>query len=247
MSLGFLSDPPWGGSKGRARRSLRELKRQKALIGNAAILIVVSVRYSKRWIQGGAKKGRGRASPLTKSTFRPNVHSNTLMYCLRHYRHMHSFWLSFFFWLNCLLLVIRWAIKGLQFPINPKNTNLVEDGEILLPVQFRWILFSDFRGEVENVSANQRPGLPSCDFDRPKNTNLVEDVEILLIPVKFPWILLSGFRGEQRTSLKGPKGTLACAFPPIYSNFQEQDKSSGMVSNRYESTDIKISTHLFKN
>ena len=45
-----------------------------------------------------------------------------------------------------------------------KNTNLVEDVEILLPVKFRWILFSGFREEVENVSANQRPGQPSCFF-----------------------------------------------------------------------------------
>ena len=54
------------------------------------------------------------------------------------------------------------------FPIGPKNTNLVEDIEILLPVKFRWILFSGFRGEVENVSANQRPGRPSCFSDRPE-------------------------------------------------------------------------------
>ena len=73
--------------------------------------------------------------------------------------------------------------------------NSVEDVEILLPVEFHWIPFSRFRGEVENVSANQRPGRPSCFSDRPKNTNLVEDVEIPL-PVKFRWIPFSGFRGE---------------------------------------------------
>ena len=33
--------------------------------------------------------------------------------------------------------------------ICPKNTKLVEDVEILLPVKFHWILFSGFRGEVE--------------------------------------------------------------------------------------------------
>ena len=52
--------------------------------------------------------------------------------------------------------------------IGPKNSNLVEDVEILLPVKFRWIPFSGFRGEVENVSANQRPGRPSCFSDRPE-------------------------------------------------------------------------------
>ena len=61
----------------------------------------------------------------------------------------------------------------LVFRIDPKNTNLVEDIEILLPVKFRWIPFSSFRGEVENVSANLRGGylvFTMC----PKNTNLVE-------------------------------------------------------------------------
>ena len=56
----------------------------------------------------------------------------------------------------------------LVFPISPKNTNLVEGVEILLPVKFRWFPFSGFRGEVENVSANQRPGRQSCFFYRPE-------------------------------------------------------------------------------
>ena len=50
------------------------------------------------------------------------------------------------------------------FPIHLKNTNLVEGVEILLPIKFRWITFSGFRGEVENVSANQRPGRTFCFF-----------------------------------------------------------------------------------
>ena len=50
----------------------------------------------------------------------------------------------------------------LFLPIGPKNTDLVKDVEILLPVKFRRILFSGFRGEVKNVSANQTPGRPSC-------------------------------------------------------------------------------------
>ena len=52
--------------------------------------------------------------------------------------------------------------------IGPQNTNLVEDVEILLPVKFHWIPFSGFRGEVENVSANQRLGRPSCFYDLPE-------------------------------------------------------------------------------
>ena len=56
----------------------------------------------------------------------------------------------------------------LVFPIAKKNTNWVKDVKILLPVKCRWIPFSGFRGEVENVSANQTPGWPSCFSDRLK-------------------------------------------------------------------------------
>ena len=92
------------------------------------------------------------------------------------------------------------AIRGRSchfvFPIGSKNTNLVEGIEILLPVKFRWIPFSGFRGEVENVSANQRPGRPSCFFsDRPEKHKLGRGRAILL-SVKFPWIPFSGLRGE---------------------------------------------------
>ena len=98
--------------QGRARRSQRASK-TKGFLWNAAILVVVSARYSKGWIQGGAKIGRGRASPLTKLSFRSNVHSNILLYCRQHmhlFESRHSGCL--YIWLNCLLLVIRWAIKG---------------------------------------------------------------------------------------------------------------------------------------
>ena len=67
---------------------------------------------------------------------------------------------------------IRGQGGHLVFLIGPKNTNLVEDVEILLPVKFRWILFSGFRGEGENVSANQRPGRPSCFSDLPEKHKL---------------------------------------------------------------------------
>ena len=65
---------------------------------------------------------------------------------------------------------IRGQGGHLVFLICLKNTNLVEDVEILLPVKFRWIPFREYRKEVENVSANHRPGLPSCFSDRPKKT-----------------------------------------------------------------------------
>ena len=60
------------------RQGKKESKRAsktKGFTWNAAILVVVSARYSKGWIQGRPKIGRGRAS-LKKSSFRPNVHSN---------------------------------------------------------------------------------------------------------------------------------------------------------------------------
>ena len=65
---------------------------------------------------------------------------------------------------------IRGQDGHLFLPIRPKNTNLIEDVEILLPIKFRKNLFSGFRGEVENVSANQRPGRPSCFFRSARKT-----------------------------------------------------------------------------
>ena len=67
---------------------------------------------------------------------------------------------------------IRGLGGHLVFPIGPKNTNLVEDIEILRPVKFRVIPYSGFREEVENVSANQRPWRPSCFSDRPEKHKL---------------------------------------------------------------------------
>ena len=48
---------------------------------------------------------------------------------------------------------IRDQSGHLVFPVAPKNTNLVEDIEILLPDKFPWILYSGFREEVENVKS----------------------------------------------------------------------------------------------
>ena len=98
------------------KKDSKRASKTKYFTWNAAILIVVSARHSKGWIHGRANKGRGRTSPLTKSSFRPNAHCNILMYCRRHCWHMHFFEschsCCLFLWLNCLLLVIRWAIKG---------------------------------------------------------------------------------------------------------------------------------------
>ena len=62
----------------------------------------------------------------------------------------------------------------------------------LLPFKLRQI---HFRGEVENLSANQKLG---GDLGFPvgqKNTNLVEDVAFLL-PLKFCQLPFSRFRGK---------------------------------------------------
>ena len=67
---------------------------------------------------------------------------------------------------------IRGQGGNLVFPIGPKNTNLVEGVEILHCVKFCWIPFSGFREEVENVSANQRPGRPPCFSDLPEKHKL---------------------------------------------------------------------------
>ena len=96
------------------------------------------------------------------------------------------------------------------FPIGSKNTNLVEDIEILLPVKFRQIPVSGFRGKVEMSQPIRGKGGHFVFPIRPKNTNLVEDVEILL-PVKFRCIPLSCFRGEvQKASANQRPGRPSC-------------------------------------
>ena len=67
---------------------------------------------------------------------------------------------------------IRGRDGHLVFRIGRQNTNLIEDVEILLPVEFRQIPLSGFRGEVKNVSINQRLGRPSCLSDRPEKHKL---------------------------------------------------------------------------
>ena len=70
------------------------------------------------------------------------------------------------------------------FPIGMKNTHLVEDVEILLPVSY--VEFhSALSEEKSKMSQPIRGQGGHLVFPiRPKNTNLVEDVEIMF-PVKF--------------------------------------------------------------
>ena len=53
------------------------------------------------------------------------------------------------------------------FRIGPKNTNMVGDIEILLPLKFRSIPFSSFRGEVEKCISKSEARAAIG----PKNTN----------------------------------------------------------------------------
>ena len=70
-----------GADPSQHKKDSKKASKIKGFTWNAAILVVVSARYSKGWIQDGAKICRGRASPLMKSSFRPYVHSNILMHC----------------------------------------------------------------------------------------------------------------------------------------------------------------------
>ena len=90
MCLGFLSDPPSVDPRQGKKESERASKTE-GFTWNAAILVVASARYSKGWIQGGAKIGSGRASPLMKPSYRPKVHSNILMNCRQHMHLFESF------------------------------------------------------------------------------------------------------------------------------------------------------------
>ena len=76
-------------------------------------------------------------------------------------------------WVQCVTFLRNLPEIGQLFTDPPyKYNTMVEDIEILLLVKFRWIPLSAFRGEVENVSANQRPGRPSCFSDRPEKHKL---------------------------------------------------------------------------
>ena len=59
---------------------------------------------------------------------------------------------------------IRACDGHLGFPIDSKNTKLVEGIEDLLPVRFGEIPCNGFRGEVENVSAKSEPVTAILDF-----------------------------------------------------------------------------------
>ena len=105
--------------------------------------------------------------------------------------------------LSTMCHLLWWIGQGGNFYslFGPKNTNLVEDIKILLPVKFRWI--PRFQRKSQNMSQPIRgQGRYLVFLISPKNARLVEDVEILvedveiLLPVKFCCILFSGFGGK---------------------------------------------------
>ena len=61
MCLGFLSDLPWGGSKAGQEGVKVSSKDKRLYLEWSHSGIVVLVRYSKGWIQGGTKIGIGLA------------------------------------------------------------------------------------------------------------------------------------------------------------------------------------------
>ena len=121
---------------------------------------------------------------------------------------------------------IRGQVSHLVFLIGPKNTNLVEGIEILLPVKFCWIPLSGYRGEVENVSANQRPGRPSCFSDRPEKHKLgrgcwdLASCQVLLNSVQqLKWV--SEEKSKMSQPIRGQGGHLVFLIGPKNTNLVE--------------------------
>ena len=95
------------------------------------------------------------------------------------------------------------------FPIHKKNTNLVEDVKILLPVEFRSVAAE----EKSKMYQSFRDRAAILVFRSLRNyTNFVEDVEILL-PVKFCKIPFSGIRKEVENVSANPKPDGHLGFP----------------------------------
>ena len=105
-----------------------------------------------------------------------------------------------------------WAMAAIVFlPIGPKNTDLVKDVEILLPVKFRRILFRGFREEVENVAANQRLGRPYCFSDQPKKHKLSRR-RLDLVSYQVSMKSVQWFQGRSRKCLSQSEAWVAILF-----------------------------------
>ena len=65
-----------------------------------------------------------------------------------------------------------WQIGHFYLLFNPINTNLKEDVEILLPVKFRWILLSGFRGKFKICLSQSEAMATKLFIDRPEKHKL---------------------------------------------------------------------------
>ena len=130
---------------------------------------------------------------------------------------------------------IRGQGGHLVFTIGPKNLNLVEDVEFLLPVKCRWIRLAISEEKSKMSQPIKSPGRTFSFYDRPKNTNLVEDVHILL-PVKFRWIPFNGFRGEvENVSANQRPGWQSC--------FLQSTPKHKLCRGRWDLASCKVSSN----
>ena len=130
---------------------------------------------------------------------------------------------------------IRGQGGHLVFSIGPKNTNLVEGVEILLPVKFRWIPFSGFGGKSKMSQPIRGQGGHLVFPIVPKNTNLVERVGILP-PVNFCWIPFSGFRGEVENVSANQR-------PGRPSYFSDRSEKHKLGRGRWDLSSCKVSSN----
>ena len=106
---------------------------------------------------------------------------------------------------------IRGRDGHLNYPIGLKKTYLVEDVEALLPIKFRWIPFSSFSGEIENVSANQRSGGHLAFYDRHKNHKLGRE-RWDIASCQVWWNFVQRFSGEKSKMSQPIRGQTAILF-----------------------------------
>ena len=117
---------------------------------------------------------------------------------------------------------IRGQGDHIVFWISPKNTNLVEDVENLLSVKFCWILFSGFRGKVENVSANHRPGRPFCFSDPPEKHRLgIGHWDLASYQVSSNSFQRFQRRSKKSQPIRGQGGHFVFPLGPKYTNLVE--------------------------
>ena len=106
------------------------------------------------------------------------------------------------------------------FPIQPEKHKLGRGRCDLASYQVSSNSFHSFRGEVENVSANQRP---FCFFPIGlKNTNVVEGIESLLLSSFAEFRLaVSEEKSKMSQPIRGQGGNFVFPISPKNKNFVE--------------------------